>query len=66
MPGQIIKVLIQVGREVKENQNLLVLSSMKMEYTLKAPGKGFVKSVDIKEGERVTADQKLLEIIKQP
>ena len=64
MPGQIVKILVTSGMEVKENQTLLVLSSMKMEYTLKAPDKGFIKSVKVKEGERVSADQKLVEITK--
>lgn len=64
MPGQIVKVLAHSGVEVEENQTLLVLSSMKMEYTLKAPNKGFIKSVKVKEGEKVSADQKLVEIVK--
>ena len=64
MPGQIVKILVHPGQEVKENQTVLVLSSMKMEYTLKAPNKGFIKSVKVKEGERVSADQALVEITK--
>ena len=64
MPGQIVKVLVQFGSEVEENQTLLILSSMKMEYTLKASKKGFIKSVKVKEGEKVSADQELVEITK--
>ena len=62
MPGQIVKILMKPGQEVKENQTVLILSSMKMEYTLKAPNKGFIKLVKIKEGDRVSADQVLMEI----
>ena len=64
MPGQIVKILVQSGSKVEENQVLLILSSMKMEYTLKAPKKGFIKSVGVKEGESVSADQELIEIAK--
>ena len=37
IPGQVVKILVSEGQQVTENQALLVLSSMKMEYTLKAP-----------------------------
>ncbi len=62
MPGQIVKVLVEPGTKVMENQTLLILSSMKMEYVLKSSGKGVVKSVHVKAGETVSSDQTLVEI----
>lgn len=64
MPGQIIKILVSVGEKVRENQNLLIFSSMKMEYTLQSPQKGIVKSMAVKENQKVSADQILIEITK--
>ncbi|MYE07192.1 MAG: acetyl-CoA carboxylase biotin carboxyl carrier protein subunit [Oligoflexia bacterium] len=64
MPGEIVKIRVRPGQEVKENQTVLVLSSMKMEYTVKAPDKGFIKLVKVKEGDRVSADQELVEMTK--
>lgn len=60
MPGQIIKVLVAPGREVVENQILIILSSMKMEYMIKSSAKAVVKGVNVKEGEQVAAHQELI------
>lgn len=60
MPGQIVKVFVTPGMKVKENQTLVVLSSMKMEYTIKSPVKAVVKLIKVKEGEQVTAHQELV------
>jgi biotin carboxyl carrier protein len=60
MPGQIIKVLVQSGSQVEENQTLLILSSMKMEYTIKSPFKAVIGLVKVKEGEQVVAHQELV------
>ena len=60
MPGQIVKVFVTPGREVTENQTLIILSSMKMEYMIKSPAKAVVKDVKVKEGEQVAAHQELV------
>ena len=60
MPGQIIKVFVTPGREVEENQTLIILSSMKMEYMIKSSAKAVVKYVRVKEGEQVVAHQELV------
>ena len=60
MPGRIIKVLAEPGSQVEENQTLLILSSMKMEYTIKSPVGAVVELVKVKEGEQVVAHQELV------
>lgn len=60
MPGRIIKVLAEPGLQVEENQTLLILSSMKMEYTIKSPVGAVVETVKVKEGEQVVAHQELV------
>ena len=62
MPGQIVKILTVTGQKVLKNQTLLILSAMKMEYTLKAPYHGEVSGVKVKEGDKVTVDQELITI----
>lgn len=60
MPGRIVKVLVQIGSQVEENQTLLILSSMKMEYTIKSPVKAIIKLIKVKEEEQVNAHQELI------
>ena len=60
MPGRIVRVLVQIGSQVEENQTLLILSSMKMEYTIKSPVKAVIKLIKVKEGEQVSAHQELV------
>ena len=60
MPGQIVKVFAEPGMKVRENQTLVVLSSMKMEYTVKAFGEALVKTVKVQEGDQVSAQEELV------
>ncbi len=45
MPGKITKILVKVGDSVDENQNILVMEAMKMEYSLKTHVRGIVKEI---------------------
>ncbi len=45
MPGKITKILVRPGDLVEENQNVIVLEAMKMEYSLKAQLKGVVRDI---------------------
>ena len=65
IPGQVVKVLVSAGQQVVENQTLIVLSSMKMEYTVKASYSSRVKVIKIKESDMVTAGQELIELEKK-
>lgn len=65
IPGQVVKILVSAGQPVTENQALIVLSSMKMEYTLKASYSSRVKMIKIKEGDMVTSGQELIELEKK-
>ena len=62
MPGQIVQIAVRLQQQVKENQTLLILSSMKMEYIIRAPTKGVVKSIQTQEGAQVSAQELLMEI----
>ena len=60
MPGKIVKVLVQVGDEVKEGQGLVVVEAMKMENELKSPKAGRVAELFAKEGSTVENNAKLV------
>ena len=42
MPGLVVAVLMEEGRELKKGQVMLILKSMKMQNELKAPSNGVV------------------------
>lgn len=62
MPGKVTKVLGQVGEQVQKGEPILVMEAMKMEYTLKAEGPGFIEAVHCKVGDQVTLGKVLVKI----
>ena len=53
MPGNILKVNVNVGDKVKEGQVLVVLEAMKMENEIMAPCAGTVKQILVTKGATV-------------
>ena len=53
MPGNILKVNVNVGDAVKEGQVLVVLEAMKMENEIMAPKNGTVTQVVVSKGSPV-------------
>ncbi|MFD1317990.1 acetyl-CoA carboxylase biotin carboxyl carrier protein subunit [Loigolactobacillus zhaoyuanensis] len=62
MPGSILKLLVNVGDEVKENQPLLILEAMKMENEVVAPHAGKVAAISVVLGQNVNAGDALITI----
>ena len=62
MPGKVIKVLGNIGSEVKKGDVLLIVEAMKMENNLCAPRDGTIESIDVKEGEMVDGNKILLSL----
>lgn len=61
MPGLIIEISVSVGQTVKENENLLILSAMKMENSFLSPRDGVIKSIVVAVGDAVEKGQLLIE-----
>ncbi len=61
MPGLILEILVEVGQAVKENDNLLILTAMKMENSLLSPRDGIIKSIAINVGDSVIKGDLLIE-----
>ncbi len=53
MAGSVWKVLVQVGDQVEEGQDVVILESMKMEIPISAEFDGTVREVKVAEGEFV-------------
>lgn len=62
MPGQITRVLVEPGDDVKEGDAVCVLEAMKMENELRADRDGVVSAVHVEPGEDVEKGRVLVEI----
>ncbi|MCB9476352.1 MAG: biotin/lipoyl-binding carrier protein [Deltaproteobacteria bacterium] len=55
--GNVWKIVMNVGDEVEEGDEILILESMKMEIPVEAPCDGTITKILVKEGDQVEADQ---------
>lgn len=61
MPGLILEINVVVGQTVKENDNLLILTAMKMENSFLSPREGVIKNIAISVGDSVVKGDLLIE-----
>ncbi len=59
--GLVIKVNVEPGQSVQQNDLIMVLEAMKMETNITAPGAGIVKSVNVAPGDSVKVNQIIVE-----
>jgi acetyl/propionyl-CoA carboxylase alpha subunit len=62
MPGTVIKVLVGEGDRVQPRQPLVVLEAMKMETPVVSPYEAVVRTVHVREGDRVAGGTVLVEL----
>lgn len=62
MVGKILKIKVKPGDAVQEDDEVLVMESMKLETAVHAPCSGIVKEIKVSEGDRVEEDDVLLVI----
>jgi acetyl/propionyl-CoA carboxylase alpha subunit len=60
MPARVVKVAVEEGQQVSQNQPLVVLEAMKMEHVVEAPHAGIVTAVCVRVGEQVSSGARLL------
>lgn len=58
--GTVWKIEVEVGDEVEEDDEVVILESMKMEMPVEAPCDGVVKEIKIEEGDPVDEDDVLM------
>ena len=62
IPGTIVKYYVKKGDKVNQGDKLLVLAAMKMDNDVLSPINGTVKSINSKEGQRVSKNDIIMEI----
>jgi len=62
MPGKILEVLVKVGDQVKEDDEVVMLEAMKMENPIYAPAGGTVKEIKVKANDSVETEQVMIVI----
>jgi len=62
LAGNIWEVLVEVGEEVEEDDELLVIEALKMENLVYAPCHGKVSEVKVKKGDTVEDDDVIIVI----
>ncbi len=61
-PGNIVKILVEVGDAVKKDQPLLVMEAMKMESEVNSPADGKVMAIHVSAGDTVQTSDPLFTI----
>ncbi|MFH2048592.1 MAG: biotin/lipoyl-containing protein [bacterium] len=62
MPGKIVKLLVKVGDEVKEKQQMVIVEAMKMENPVLCKANGKVKAIHFADGDQVNTDSPIIEL----
>ena len=62
MPGKVVRILVDVGSEVKKGDGVIVVEAMKMQNEMKSPKDGVVKELRSAEGSTVNAGDVLVVI----
>jgi len=62
MPGKIVKLLVKVGDEVKEKQQMVIVEAMKMENPVLCKANGKVKAIHFNDGDQVNTDNPIIEL----
>jgi acetyl-CoA carboxylase biotin carboxyl carrier protein len=62
MAGSVWKILVKVGDQVEEGQDVVILESMKMEIPIAAEFDGTVKEVKVNEGDFVNEGDVIVEV----
>ncbi|NHJ05820.1 MAG: hypothetical protein EAX90_13420 [Candidatus Heimdallarchaeota archaeon] len=62
IPGKIVDIKVKIGQQVKDQECLLVLESMKMRNEILSPINGIIDQIAVNIGDQVVSKQLLLKI----
>jgi biotin carboxyl carrier protein len=62
LAGNLWKIVVGEGQQVRADETLMVLESMKMEIPVNAPAAGRVSKIHVREGQAVQEGQLLIEV----
>ena len=60
LAGKILAINVEVGQQVTEDDELIIIEAMKMENPIVADAGGTVKEILVKEKDKVKANQTLV------
>ncbi len=55
MPGKVVRILTEIGAEIKQGEGVIVVEAMKMQNEMKSPKDGIVREIRFAEGATVNA-----------
>ena len=64
LSGKIVSLSVEPGTAIEEDDEILVIEAMKMEYLIRAPYNGKVKKVNFKEKDQIEIGQNTVEFTK--
>jgi biotin carboxyl carrier protein len=62
IPGTILILYVREGQCVMKGDDLLILEAMKMQNLIKSPLEGIIKSIKVKEGQRIPKGTLMIEL----
>ncbi len=62
LAGNLWKIVVREGQQVRADETLMILESMKMEIPVNATSAGRVAKIHVKEGQTVQEGQLLIEV----
>ena len=62
LAGNLWKIVVREGQQVRADETLMILESMKMEIPVNAPVAGRVATIHVKEGQTVQEGQLLADV----
>ena len=62
LAGNLWKIVVREGQQVRADETLMILESMKMEIPVNATGAGRVAKIHVKEGQTVQEGQLLIDV----
>ena len=62
LAGNLWKIVVREGQQVRADETLMILESMKMEIPVTAASAGRVAKIHVKEGQAVKEGQLLIEV----
>jgi acetyl-CoA carboxylase biotin carboxyl carrier protein len=54
------KIIVKVGQNIEENEEVIILESMKMEIPIHSNQKGKIKNILVKEGDIINEDETVI------
>lgn len=62
IPGTVGKIFVSEGDKVEEGDKLLILEAMKMKNIITVPYSGFIKKINVKEGQVIPKGMLMAEL----